>query len=329
MQAGSWELARRLAGENVEAPDVMLLSDYVDVPALYGHLPPDWAGVPAVLYFHENQLTYPVRPRESGPKGQDADVKPDHHFGMTNILSCLRARRVVFNSRFHLEDFGRAARALLATLPRPRPLVDLEESLADARIVSPGIDLDEIELGAGPPAAAPLRVLFPHRADHDKDPQAFLAAALGALDKGAAMEFVCLGEKDGSAFDALPAEVVVHRGRLESRSDYALMLGSCDLVVSTATHDFFGIAVAEAMAAGCAPLLPNRLNYPDLVGEALKQAGLYGAGEDLADRLALAAREPKRYRDQEQRARMRETVAGHSADRVTIELDALLEEASP
>ncbi|HJO26059.1 MAG: hypothetical protein CMK00_02880 [Planctomycetes bacterium] len=336
MKAGAWELGMRLEREQVKRPDVLLLSDFVDVPALFGCLPPDWADVPALLYFHENQLTYPVRRRANGgPPGGDAaehlSPQADHHYGLTNILSCLRARGLVFNSRFHLDDFAGAARELLGILPRPRPLLELQAALAEARVVSPGIDLEELDLGPGPGADAPLRVLFPHRAEHDKRPEDFVAAALAALARlkeAAQLEFVCLGEGDSALFDALPAERLVQRGRLESRADYARMLGSCDLVLSTAGHEFFGMAVAEALAAGCTPLLPRRLNYPDLIGpetgNRFAGAGLYDTPEELVARLVAAAREPAPFRLREQRARMRALVHEFDAPAVAAELDTLL-----
>ncbi len=51
---------------------------------------------------------------------------------------------------------------------------------------------------------------------------------------------------------------IAHFGRLENRADYFEVLRSCDVVVSTAFHEFFGVAVIEAAASGCLPILPNR-----------------------------------------------------------------------
>jgi len=76
---------------------------------------------------------------------------------------------------------------------------------------------------------------------------------------------------------------IIHFGYAASPAEYSAWLKRGDVVVSTATHEFFGIAVVEAVRAGCRPLLPNRLAYPELFsGEYL-----YGPGE-LAWRLAVA-----------------------------------------
>ena len=54
-------------------------------------------------------------------------------------------------------------------------------------------------------------------------------------------------------------------GFQESRSDYWRALAGADIFVSTADHEFFGIAAAEAIAAGLYPILPDRLAYPELI----------------------------------------------------------------
>jgi len=57
---------------------------------------------------------------------------------------------------------------------------------------------------------------------------------------------------------------IIHYGYAESRQEYIRLLKQGDIVVSTANHEFYGISVIEAVRAGCRPLLPNRLSYPEL-----------------------------------------------------------------
>ncbi|MFP6671643.1 MAG: glycosyltransferase, partial [Pirellulaceae bacterium] len=54
-------------------------------------------------------------------------------------------------------------------------------------------------------------------------------------------------------------------GFLEAINDYRTTLQQTDIFVSTAQHEFFGLAAVEAISAGAYPLLPNRLSYPELL----------------------------------------------------------------
>lgn len=323
MRGGAWELARRLAERR--PPEVLVVSDFLDLPAFLGFLPGAWASIPIVLYMHENQLTYPM--------SEGAAAYPrDTSYGFTNVLSCLRAGVVVFNSEFHRRDFGTAADELLRSLPRPNPRVELREKLARARVIAPGVHLERVPLGAPRPSGSPLRVLFSHRWEHDKDPRAFLGACLEARERGADFELVLLGQR----FGGLPSGVqplldelrpqLTHAGFLLSFEDYAATLGACDLAVSTARHEFFGIATVEAMAAGVTPLLPERLSYPELVGDELAPRTLYGSTEELVLRLLEHARRPGPLRESAWRESLRRRAARWSVDSTVASLDNLCHE---
>jgi glycosyltransferase involved in cell wall biosynthesis len=323
MRVGAWELARKV--RKTPPPELLVVSDYLALPSFYGFLPEEWSRVPSLLYFHENQLTYPGSREVLDP---DRDLQ----FGFTNILSCTRAAGVAFNSRFHRSDFENAARELLTILPRPNPRVELEAALRSARVIPPGVEMEELPLGPGAEGKAPLRVLFNHRWEHDKDPIGFLRAIAEARRRGARLELVLLGE----TFEKLPEgtaaalesieEVILQRGFLPSRAEYVAQLGSCDLVVSTALHEFFGISVIEAMSAGATPLLPNRLSYPELVGEELSEEVLYEDEEQLVRRLVDLARDPQPLRDTHRRERIRAVAESWSIGPAAATLDTFCSE---
>jgi len=70
---------------------------------------------------------------------------------------------------------------------------------------------------------------------------------------------------------------VVHFGYADA-AQYKALLRRADVVVSTALHEFFGIAVVEAIYCGCYPVLPHRLSYPEIIPPPYHTSCLY---EDL------------------------------------------------
>ena len=116
----------------------------------------------------------------------------------------------------------------------------------------------------------PPVVIWNHRWEHDKNPEQFFEALFELDRREINFNLVVMGESfcnQPAVFDEA-REKLSHRilkfGYVESRREYVEWLRQGDVVLSTAGHEFFGISVVEAVRAGCRPLLPNRLSYPEL-----------------------------------------------------------------
>jgi glycosyltransferase involved in cell wall biosynthesis len=259
-------------------PDVLLVSDMVNLPALLGFLRRD-VGDPAVaLYLHENQLTHPSGPRD----------RPDESLALANWLSMAVADRVLVNSEAQLGDLRVALPVLLGrALDHPHGH-RLDDVWARCEVLSVGIDLTGIRSDGHSPPTEPL-VVWNHRWDHEKRPGRLFRALHALADEGVAFRLALAGENlrvDPQEFDAIRTRLgdrVVHVGVLD-RDAYHDLLAASDVTVSTAEHETFGIAAVEAMAAGCVPLLPRRLSYPEIVPARWHDAALYDDGQ-LRDRL--------------------------------------------
>ena len=260
--------------------DLILCSDMLSVADLRALLPPPMRDVPIVCYFHENQLTYPLPAHE----------RRDYHYGMTNITSCLAADAVWFNSMFHLNEFMAAARELLGKMPDFVPPGVMDEIRSKARVHPPPVSAPLVER-IDPLPRDPPTILWCHRWEHDKNPEPFFEALVRLDELGCSFNLVLLGEQFRTSppvfksAERLLESHITHAGHLADRSQYLTMLAGCDLVVSTAIQENLGIAVLEAILAGCQPLLPDRLVYPEIVPTWLHGACLYADDAALLSRL--------------------------------------------
>lgn len=259
-------------------PDVILASSMVNVPAFLALTRSQLSGVPVAFYLHENQLTYPLRP----------DEKRDLAYGYVNYLSCLASDRIVFNSEFHYDEFMRALPGLLRTFPDYTHLATVQEIRAKSSVLHLGMDLqahdryavDYSDHAWGPSMPPPI-VLWNQRWEYDKNPEAFFRVMNRLDDAGCRFRLILAGKH----FEEQPyhfeeaferyAERILHYGYAENFEEYSRLLHRADIVVSTALHEFFGIAMMEAIYCGCHPLLPDRLSYPELIPEALHRPLLH------------------------------------------------------
>ena len=339
MEASGWECARIV--RDTAPPHLIACSDYIDLPRLLGFLPAAWRRVPTLCYFHENQWCYPrgsdardhvEEEEEQGSAARDAS------YGFSNALSAIRADVIVFNSEHHRTSFANAGKEQFRRLPKPNPVNEFEVAIARSHVIPPMPELANIEIGLGARREAPLRVAFPHRLESDKRPVAFARAVARCLEAGSQIEVILTGGRPASLRreirDALGsiAPVIENAMYIESRTDYLDALRDADVVVSTAAHEFFGVAFAEAMAAGCAPLAPTRENYPALLesydtAPSGERAGLYEDEDDFVRRLMTLSASPEALREPDCRGASRSAVLPFDASAHVETLDDLVERA--
>ncbi len=277
MRTGAIELveAAHRQGLFEAKPDAIFVTSMVAAGDLRSLLPEALRGCPLVLYMHENQATYPYRSRGR------IEEERDHQFALTNLTSIAAADRVLWNSRWNRDSFCSSIRKLIDLAPDGK-LNDVNGWIhGKSAICWPPVDRPQRVLhktpepdntGRAAGGQPGKRIVWPHRWEHDKGPEALLRLARFLRHRSPGeYRWVLLGErfrKIPRALEAFLTEFendIDHAGWVESRDDYWDHLGRCDWVLSTARHEFFGIAVVEAMLAGCLPWLPHRLSYPEII----------------------------------------------------------------
>jgi glycosyltransferase involved in cell wall biosynthesis len=263
--------------------DLLFCSDMLNLAEFLGLAPRSVQDLPCIVYFHENQLTYPVQ----------FESERDYQFAVTNMTSALAADAVWFNSAFHRDSFLQALETFLQRMPDHQPLDAISRIREKSAVHPPGV-AKVVERGERKPG--PLRILWAARWEHDKNPEDFFAALKLLEERQVPFRISVIGAQ----FRETPAVFVWARERFADRidrwgyqpdrADYAAALREADVFVSTAVHEFFGLSAVEATLAGTYPLMPERLAYPeifDLGTDATTRQFFYDGGpQDLAGRLA-------------------------------------------
>jgi len=288
MRGAALYLAKKV--KNAAEYDGLITSSLMslsDLKALWG---PDCPR--ALVYFHENQLSYPLPPGET----------MDYQFGFTDVTTGLVADRVLFNSQTHMDAFFGSLPGFMKMMPEYRPHWVGDQIRAKAAVLYPGCNFPAgpAELKAWDLSKPPL-IIWNHRWEFDKSPETFFAALESVLSAGFEFRLALLGEN----FQVVPkpfltarekfGERIVQYGYEVSKKKYQDWLKQGVIVVSTAIQENFGISIVEAIRNGCYPLLPNSLSYPELIPEGHHTDCLYNSQEELVEKLSRILATPGKY----------------------------------
>ncbi len=272
--------------------DLLIATSMVDLSSLRG-LVPQLASIPSIVYFHENQFHYPL--------AQQRAENIEHQ--LVPIYSALCCEEIVFNSRFNQQSFLAGARSLLKKLPDKLPGSILEK-LESSRVIGVPLRLEEVRIddvrieeviiekaskkhnaenkpeNIEPSEDKLLDLLWNHRWEYDKGPGLLLTVVRMIKDQALPIRMHIVGEnfrEQPGEFSEIEKLLREHEqdcglasaefGFIKDIDSYHELLGSCDVVLSTALHDFQGLAIQEACAQGCTPLTPDDLVYPEYLDE--------------------------------------------------------------
>ncbi|MCK7597156.1 DUF3524 domain-containing protein [Microbulbifer sp. CAU 1566] len=241
--------------------DLVVATSMTDLSALRG-LVPELARIPTAVYFHENQFDY--------PRSEDAidSVEPQ----LLNIYTALCGDLLLFNSEYNRTTLLEGAQELLHKLPDHVPKGICREIAEKSRVLP--VPLENAAFQVPQERSQHPTFIWNHRWEYDKGPDILLAALRRFGREAIPYTLHVVGQQ----FRRQPAEfahikkLLVKQGALgawgyrESVAEYRQLLGSSHGVISTARHDFQGLAVLEAVAAGCQPLVPDNLAYPEWFG---------------------------------------------------------------
>lgn len=153
----------------------------------------------------------------------------------------------MFNSNFNKISFLENIKKILKILPdwRPKNLeskIEKKSQVIYFPVAFPRISLCEV-------SNTTLHIVWPHRWEFDKGPDDFFSVLFKLKENKFPFKVSILGEffTDNplifsKAKDILKDEII-NFGYVDNKADYYDILASAHVVVSTAKHEFFGVAV--------------------------------------------------------------------------------------
>lgn len=262
MFGGAVSLAKKVLQSN-EPYDLILATDMLDLSTFLGL----WhqAGrskIPTVLYFHENQITYPWSPN-------DQIIERNAQYGFLNFTAAVSSDYIWFNSEFHQREFLRELPRFLGKYPDYQGLDELPGIQKKSSCQYLGLHLNALDFAKPEPSKGIPTLLWNHRWEYDKDPETFFQLCFDLKARAIPFQLIVLGQgykNQPEIFDQAKAalkEEIIHWGFVKSRLEYAQLLWQADILPVTSRQDFFGGSAVEAIYCRNYPILPNRLAFPE------------------------------------------------------------------
>jgi glycosyltransferase involved in cell wall biosynthesis len=299
LPAARWKWRMRLAGIELgeqlarfeRAADVVVVTPLLDLAHLRWSAGAAWRRARWLVYWHENQFSYPR------PRGEPLD----RGFVVAHVATLRAGDQHAFNSQTHRRSMITSFREALKELPRELRGAADTRWIRRTRVLPPGVDFAGFPVPAPREAGQPPRLLWNHRWEADKRPSAFARCVAALAERDLAFRLILLGMVDQIHPQPLLqlrtqfAQRIDRDGPARTRREYISWLTRADIAVTTAVQENFGFAAVEAMAAGAVPLLPRRLSYPELIPRRLHHALLYTSDRDLLARLGVWLRQPAQF----------------------------------
>lgn len=306
-----------------EKPDLIIVSDMLDLATFKGLCAVEVRYVPIVIYFHENQLTYPWSEND-----KDVRLGRDNHYGFINYTSALAADHVLFNSDYHRTSFLNALPLFLKQFPDNQNPNTVEAIEMKSSTMYLGLNLKQFDILKPKDSEVRNRatILWNHRWEYDKNADEFFSALYQIQERGWEFNLVVLGKEYQARpgiFDEARERLkdrILHWGFTESREEYAKWLWESDILPVTSNQDFFGASIVEAMYCNVKPLLPKRLAYPEHLPTGLHHVFFYEEGQ-LVDRLQRWIKDVSVLRKQQTRS----FVEHYDWTQIAPQLDELLD----
>jgi|SRR5690625_660157 len=251
---------------------LLLISSMANLPAFLALTNPRFAHTPKIMYMHENQLTQPM------PEGEERDLT----YCYINYLSMLAADRLLFSSEFHMNDYLNALPGFLANYQDDEYLQTVQQIEQKSMVMYPGLDLSALDKHPDTRNSNKRPVIvWNQRWQFDRNPAMFFRVLNRLNDIDLEFDLILAGDSQHEKPEEFEkawkryGDHITHFGYVEDLNTYSKLLHSGDIVVSTATYEFFCVAIMEAIYCGCHPLVPNRLHYPELIPDTLHKPLLH------------------------------------------------------